>query len=62
MGTPLELAVRALKHVGGAKPSVVLEGEVEVGKRVGFGLFQKLGRRRADGLDLLAGPLVELAH
>ena len=42
MGTPLELAVRALKHVVGAKPFVVLEGKVKVGERIGLGLFQKL--------------------
>lgn len=58
----LELAVGALLHVVGAQPDVVLVGEVQVGQRVGLGLFQHLGGFGAEALDLLGGQLVQLAH
>ena len=58
----LELAVGALLHVVGAQPDVVLVGEIQVGRGVGLGPFQHLGRLGAEALYLGGGELAGLPH
>lgn len=57
-----ELAVGALLHVVGAQPDVVLVGEIQMGRGVGLGLFQHLGRLGAEALNPGGGESVELPH
>lgn len=55
----LELSAGALSHVAGVQPDAVLVGEFQVGKGVGLGLFQHLGRFGAGVLYLGGDESVE---